>query len=79
MTGADLATAAAPLCLLRLPDVRARVGLGRSAIYDGVARGTFPAPVRLGSRCVAWPEHEINAWVAARIAERPARAARGGR
>jgi prophage regulatory protein len=66
-------TATTLLCLLRLPAVRARVGLGRSAIYAGVTAGTFPAPVKLGERCVAWPEHEIQAWIQARIAEREAR------
>ena len=61
--------------LLRLPDVLDRVGLGRSAWYAMVAAGQAPQPVHLGpTRCVAWPEHEINAWVAARIAERTARA-----
>jgi prophage regulatory protein len=71
--GVSAATPPAPLCLLRLPAVRARVGLGRTAIYDGIAAGTFPAPIRLGRRCVAWPSTEIDAWIAARIAEaRPA-------
>jgi prophage regulatory protein len=69
MTGADLATVAAPLCLLRLPQVRVRVGLGRTAIYDGIAAGTFPAPIKLGRRCVAWPSDAIDAWVRERIAE----------
>lgn len=65
-----------PVRLLRLPDVLGRVGLGRSAWYALVAAGLAPQPVRLGQRCVAWPEHEINAWVVARISERPAREAR---
>lgn len=73
-------TATVPeLRLVRLPEVRARVGLGRSAIYAAIAAGTFPQPVRLGTRCSAWPEHEIAAWIAARIAARPAAAAREAR
>jgi prophage regulatory protein len=63
----------APLRLLRLPEVLVRVGLGRSAWYDLVRAGRAPQPCHLGERCVAWPEHEIADWVAARIAERPAR------
>ena len=69
MTSADLATAAAPLSLLRLPQVIERVGMRRTAIYDGVSRGTFPRPIKLGRRCVAWPSDVIDAWVRERIAE----------
>jgi len=65
----DLATVPAPLSLLRLPKVIERVGLQRTAIYDGVKHGTFPAPVRLGRRCVAWPSDAIDRWVRERIAE----------
>lgn len=61
--------AAAPLCLLRLPQVKERVGLGRTAIYDGIKDGTFPAPIRLGRRCVAWPSDVVDRWVRERIAE----------
>jgi prophage regulatory protein len=59
----------APLRLLRLPDVIERVGLRRTKIYDMVKAGTFPAPISLGRRCVAWPSEAIDAWVRARIAE----------
>jgi prophage regulatory protein len=64
------------LTLLRLPAVRARVGLGKSEIYRRAALGEFPAPVRLGARAVAWNAAEVEAWIAARIAERDA--GRGG-
>ena len=64
----------APVRLLRLPDVLGRVGISRSAVYDLVARGAFPQPVKLGTRCTAWVESEIDGWVRARIAEREARA-----
>jgi prophage regulatory protein len=69
------------LRLLRLPDVISRVGLGRSAIYAAVAAGTFPAPAQLvpGGRSVAWAEHEVDAWIAARLAARPAVAAQEAR
>jgi prophage regulatory protein len=57
------------LCLLRLPAVLERVGLRRTAIYDAIKAGTFPAPIKLGRRCVAWPSDAVEAWVMARIAE----------
>jgi prophage regulatory protein len=60
---------AVPIALLRLPEVITRVGLRRSAIYDAIAAGKFPTPIKLGRRCVAWPSDEIDAWVASRIAE----------
>lgn len=64
-----------PLSLLRLREVTRRTGKSRSSVYRDVAAGTFPAPVKLGERASAWPEHEISAWCAARIAERDGRAA----
>ena len=53
--------------LLRLPEVAERVGLRRTAIYDGIAAGTFPSPVHVTSRAVRWKESQIEIW----IAERP--------
>lgn len=59
---------------LRLPQVRARVGLGRSEIYEQMAEGRFPHHVPIGKRSVAWLSSEISAWIEARI--RDARGAR---
>jgi prophage regulatory protein len=58
--------------LLRRRQVEAVTGLGRSRLYDLIADGTFPRPVKLGARAVAWVETEIDAWLAARIAARDA-------
>lgn len=52
---------------LRLSDVKNQVGLGRSAIYDKIKRGDFPAPIHLGARAVGWLSDEICAWMDARI------------
>lgn len=57
------------LRLLRLPEVLATVGLGRSAWYALVAAGHAPQPVHLG-KAVAWVSSEIAAFVQERIAER---------
>ncbi len=56
---------------LRLPAVMDIVGLKTTAIYDAVARGEFPRPVKFG-RVSAWSEAEVRAWVEARKAERSA-------
>jgi prophage regulatory protein len=61
--------------VLRLPAVIEKVGLSRSTIYKGVADGTFPKPIKLGPKSVAWPDHELDALLAKRIAERDAQAA----
>lgn len=58
-----------PLRLLRIADVKDRVGLSRTTIYDRIAKGDFPRPVPLGT-IVGWVESEIEAWINARIAER---------
>ena len=54
--------------LLRLPDVEARTGLKKSAIYAGVKDKSFPEPCKLGPRAVAWPASAIDAWIAGKIA-----------
>lgn len=60
------------LTLKRLPEVKARCGLSRSEIYRRIAAGDFPKPIKLGERASAWAEHEVTAWIAARIARRDA-------
>lgn len=54
--------------LLRLPEVMARVGLRRSAIYQRMSEGRFPRSRSLGPKCAVWVETEIDAWIAS-IAE----------
>lgn len=53
--------------ILRLPTVKARTGLSRSTIYLRISKGTFPAPISLGSRAVGWVESEISDWLEAQI------------
>ena len=55
------------ISLLRLPVVLARTGLSRSTVYARIAEGTFPPPIALGPRAVAWPDSVIDAWIAERI------------
>lgn len=53
--------------MLRRKEVEAITGRGRSAIYEGIANGTFPKPVKIGARAVAWPESVIREWIAERM------------
>lgn len=51
---------------LRLPAVIEATGLSRSTIYEKIKDGTFPRPVNLSTRAVAWPESAIAEWLASR-------------
>lgn len=53
--------------LLRMPDVNRLSGLARQTIHRDIRRGTFPKPVKLGTAS-AWPEREVAAINAAKIA-----------
>ena len=53
-----------PEKLLRLPEVESLTGLKKSTIYAGLAARSFPAPVRLSNRAVAWRSSDIAAWQA---------------
>jgi prophage regulatory protein len=52
-----------PARLLRLPEVIARVGLKRSAIYQRMSEGRFPRSRSLGPKCAVWVESEIDDWI----------------
>ena len=52
--------------MLRLPAVEQFTGLKKSSIYAGVRDGSFPAPVRLSARAVAWREGDLIRWQASR-------------
>ncbi len=56
--------------LLRRPEVENLTGLSRARIYEKMAKGDFPRPVKTGARAVAWVESEIADWQRQRIAER---------
>jgi prophage regulatory protein len=49
--------------MLRLNEVKERLGVGHSFIYDGMKAGTFPKSIKLGENTVRWRESDINAWL----------------
>ena len=51
--------------LLRLSEVSTMIGLGRSCIYNFVAEGTFPVPIKVGGRSVRWKLADVLAWLRA--------------
>jgi prophage regulatory protein len=52
---------------LRLPDVKAITGLSKSSLYALIHEKSFPAPVRLGARAVAWVRSEVRQWATERV------------
>lgn len=52
---------------LRLPDVKSVTGLSKSSLYALIRANSFPAPVRLGPRTVAWVRSEVKQWAAERV------------
>jgi len=54
--------------ILRLPDVKKRTGLSRSALYLKINQGSFPRPIKLGTKAVGWLEAEVQAWLEQQIA-----------
>lgn len=53
---------------LRRNMVEQRTGLKRSTIYKHMREGTFPNPIRIGPRMVAWLESDIEKWQAEQVA-----------
>lgn len=50
--------------IARLPEVMQILGLRRSSIFNGVAEGRIPRPVRIGARAVGWRVSELQAHLA---------------
>jgi prophage regulatory protein len=57
--------------LIKLPSVLERFGSSRATLYRAVKSGLMTAPVKTGEKASAWPEYEVDAIQAARIAGLP--------
>ncbi len=58
--------------MLKLREVQKITGLSRSSIYAYIDKGIFPAQVKLGERCVAWVDSEVEEWVLSKVLARDA-------
>ncbi len=56
-----------PNALLRTPEVCAVTGYARPTLYEAMAKGLFPRPIKLGEKSSAWPCRDVDAMCAARI------------
>jgi prophage regulatory protein len=55
---------------LRTNEVTALACIGRSTLYELIARGDFPQPIKLSSRRVVFSETEVRGWLKQRAARR---------
>lgn len=55
---------------IKLPDVMAKVGLGRSSIYAKMKSGDFPKSIELSRSNVVWLESEIDHWILEKVEQR---------
>ena len=53
--------------MLRIGEVCRRTGLSKSQIHRLVRDLSFPAPVRLSKRAVAWIAADVETWLQERI------------
>ncbi|RYD21662.1 MAG: AlpA family phage regulatory protein [Lysobacteraceae bacterium] len=49
--------------LVKLDEVKRRVGLGKSMIYRLIGEGKFPAPYKPTPCAARWSNREIAAWI----------------
>lgn len=56
--------------LIRRSEVRERIGLSTSTLYEMIAAGDFPSPIPIGRQAVAWIESEVDAWIEQKIKQR---------
>lgn len=57
------------MSILRMPAVKAETGWrSHASIYNAINAGLFTEPVKIGERSVGWPDDEVKALCAARIA-----------
>jgi prophage regulatory protein len=49
--------------LVKLDEVKHRVGLGKSMIYRLIQKGKFPAPYKVTPLASRWSDREVRAWI----------------
>ena len=57
--------------LQKLEEVKNVTALSRSSIYLKITEGTFPRPVKLGARAIAWRTSDIQRWISELPETRP--------
>lgn len=52
-----------PDSIIRIKTVLQRTGLSRSTLYRKINTGTFPAQVKISTRCAGWRESAVKTWI----------------
>lgn len=55
--------------MVRSHEVRRITGTSNAALHRMIQCGSFPKPIRIGTRLRAWPETQVREWIVAREAE----------
>lgn len=55
--------------LIRFAEVQKRTGYSKAWLYRLMSQQRFPAPIKIGSRAIAFIESEVDEWINQRIAE----------
>lgn len=55
------------ISLLRMSDVLPQCGVSKGTLNSQIKDGTFPPPVSIGARAIAWPSNEVDKVVRARV------------
>jgi len=53
--------------LFRIRELEGIVGIKQTKIYEGIREGTFPRPVRIGVKVVAWNSVDVDRWIGEQI------------
>ena len=65
------------MAILRICGVTANTGYrSKTSVYNAVQAGLLTKPVAIGLRSVGWPDYEVEAVTAARVAGQPDEAIR---
>lgn len=58
------------IALIRKNQLLQNIPLGASTLYEEIAQGRFPKPVKIGRRASAWLMSEVEAWLDGKLSTR---------
>ena len=64
--------AAAPVRILKLPQVQEMTGLGRDSVYRLARTSDFPKAIKIGLNASGWLESEVSDYILRKAAQRRA-------
>ena len=54
------------MSIYRPNELAALLGVNKSTIWRWIQAGSFPRPIKLGSRLTGWPVAVVDEWIATR-------------